>query len=613
MLPTLTTIGLQLLEGKGIWARLTTEPKIDKNKTPWVCPILFDCVNKEIKIHEEGIERFKKDESAITYRYLDPENWGRRGIKCALAVEPKNFSMLEESLFGKTDDDEGSMMKAMEAYDPNLTEKPLHHALKEINENLDDIRDHLDYKKVKEELPLGKQDEAVLFYSVIKSEQINEGSPTKLFELEGYEEFVVEKFGTTQNPEAGLDYVTGNYSEETIEAVFSGRYNLNKVFQTTTTNYANQFSNFRKNFQVSPDIVSALDRASEYVLDDLQVKIAGINHVLVPDFLTKNLHEFDLEETEVFLNRSSEFLFRLHDFESEIERELPDVNIFWINYLAFESDGNSLKVINHIKDVNSRYLTGLADVFHDTAITFRPYIGGKYLFNLQSIYYLIPVRDGQIAKKNEALDLFKDILEQRTIDPAILYRHFINLLLCHWYRRYQGYPNIPKTEHFDFAVKDAVFKYSALFFTLNKLGLIIMEQEQHSTADISNKGMSEFQQQIQRFFEKMEYTEAEEALFYLGRILSAVAYAQYKKGHESKPILNKVNFNGMDAQAVMRLSLDLAEKTRQYGIHSKTEWNFSRFHERFTEKSWPLGTEQNVFYLMAGYAFGLTQSESDNT
>jgi CRISPR-associated protein Csh1 len=109
----------------------------------------------------------------------------------------------------------------------------------------------------------------------------------------------------------------------------------------------------------------------------------------------------------------------------------------------------------------------------------------------------------------------------------------------------------------------------------------------------------------------MDYSETEIALFYLGRVLSSVAYAQYKKGHESKPVLNKINFNGMDADAIVRLSLDLREKTRQYNIHHKTEWNFSEFTERFNEKDWSLSKEQNVFYLMAGYSFGLTKSDNN--
>ena len=100
-------------------------------------------------------------------------------------------------------------------------------------------------------------------------------------------------------------------------------------------------------------------------------------------------------------------------------------------------------------------------------------------------------------------------------------------------------------------------------------------------------------------------------MFYLGRILSSIAYAQYKKGHDSKPVLNKINFNGMDVQSIIRLSLDLSEKARQYNLHLETDGNFARFRENFNEKQWNMSNEQNVFYLMAGYSFGLIKFDNN--
>ena len=137
-----------------------------------------------------------------------------------------------------------------------------------------------------------------------------------------------------------------------------------------------------------------------------------------------------------------------------------------------------------------------------------------------------------------------------------------------------------------------------------------MENEESVAMEPSESSKTEFQQRIERFFERMNYSESEKAMFYLGRVLSSVAYSQYEKGHKSKPVLNKVNFNGMDAQAIMRLSLELAEKTIQYNIHGKTDWDFKRFRDRFNEKKWPLTNEKAVFYLMAGYSFVLTKSDN---
>jgi CRISPR-associated protein Csh1 len=609
MLDTLKKIGDQLLEGQGVWARLVAEPKHNPDKNNWICPILFDCVDQEIRFLKDDMVRFKKDESSVECRYISPGIWGPRGKKCALTVEPKNFHMLEETLFGKKKGDIGSMMDSLTDFDPTLNETQIYTGLQEINDLLNDQRTILDYKVFKSELNFGKNDEVVLFYSLIRSENINDGKAKKIVQLDGYEDFIIGKFATPDEVTEGLDYITGGVSEEIIEASFSGRYNIHKIFQTTASNYASGFSDFRKNFQSDPATLASLDKASDYILNKLNTNIAGVSHIVVPNFLHKDLESFDLGQTELFLDKTGELLFHYQKLDTDLDKHLPDVSLFWVNYIAFESDGNSFKVINHIKDVNSAYLKKLVEIFGKTEFEFRNFIGDKSLFNLQSIYRMVPVRDGQKSKVNPVLTLFKDILEQKPIRQDLIFEHFITLVLSHWYGRSRAYSNISESNSFDFAMKDAVYKYSALIYALKQLNLIDMEKE-HIQQETAETSKSDFQKRIDHFFKKMDYRESEKALFYLGRVLSSVAYAQYKKGHESKPVLNKINFNGMDSQAIVRLSLDLAEKVRQYTIHRETEWNFALFRENFNEKEWPLSKEQNVFYLMAGYSFGLTKSDN---
>lgn len=410
-----------------------------------------------------------------------------------------------------------------------------------------------------------------------------------------------------------MSSISGERIQDSVQAQFWSRYNIHKVFQTSTYNYAPDFNkkNFYQSFQGNDDDFDYLDKASKYVLDNFQTKIADVPHIIVPSFRSRDLDEFDLEETELYLNKSSDLLFGYRELDDNIDRSLPPVNLFWINYIAFESDGNSFKIMNHIKDVNSLYLTKLVEIFIEAGWTFKDYIGGKYPFNLRSIANIIPFRDGKKSKVNPAIYLFKEILEQNKISEEVLFHHFIELTLCHWYGRYTAFKNIRKIDSFDFAIKDAVFKYSALIYTLKQLNLLDMEKNKTSNVEEQESSGSDYEQRIQSFFSKMDYSETEIALFYLGRVLSSVAYAQYKKGHESKPVLNKINFNGMDADAIVRLSLDLREKSRQYNIHHKTEWNLSEFTNRFNEKDWPLSKEQSVFYLMAGYSFGLTKSNNN--
>ena len=430
MLATLSKIGEQLLDGKGIWAQLTSEPKYIEDKTNWVCPILFDCENGQISILKDQISRFKPEDSSIKFRYLNTELWGRRGKKCALTVEPKNFTMLEESLFGKSAGEVGTMLRTLDEF-PKFATNPIYLALSEINKILKKERKKLELAEFKKELGFGKDDEAVLFYSVIQSVKINNGEQIKLIELDGYDEFVLEKFGSPKTGDHGLNYLTGNIEPQVVEAKFQRGYNPNAIFQTTTFNYAQNFKNFKNSFQTTPKNSAELDKAGNYILSNLQTRIAGITHIVIPNFLHKDLDELDIKETELFLDKSSELLFKYNSLEADVERELPYTNLFWLNYIAFESDGNSFKVMNHIKDVNSRYLKKLTEVFATTGNEFREYIGSKYPFNFQSVYYLIPTRDSNKSKNNPALHLFKDIMEKRVVDCGMLYKDFSMLLKCH--------------------------------------------------------------------------------------------------------------------------------------------------------------------------------------
>ena len=118
----------------------------------------------------------------------------------------------------------------------------------------------------------------------------------------------------------------------------------------------------------------------------------------------------------------------------------------------------------------------------------------------------------------------------------------------------------------------------------------------------------DFQERIERFFTRMEYNDDQKAMFYLGRALSSVAAAQAQAGHSSKPILNKVNFNGIGLKEIERLRLDLTEKTQQYRIHKATEFTFAQFNHFFKHKNWPMSPQEALFFLLSGYSF-LTSSK----
>lgn len=122
---------------------------------------------------------------------------------------------------------------------------------------------------------------------------------------------------------------------------------------------------------------------------------------------------------------------------------------------------------------------------------------------------------------------------------------------------------------------------------------------------------------ISAFFERMGYTDDQRAVFYLGKTLNSVGRAQWEKGHKTKPVLSKVNYNGMDAASLRRLHADLFEKCKQYDILSYNEGNFSKFTDLFKDSEkdkWDkrMKPDESLFYLLSGYSFRTSKETNDD-
>jgi CRISPR-associated protein Csh1 len=236
--------------------------------------------------------------------------------------------------------------------------------------------------------------------------------------------------------------------------------------------------------------------------------------------------------------------------------------------------------------------------------------GKQYDFNLSCLYPIIPIRKEK-EKKNEALFLFKCIFENRRIAPARLFKSFCELVLCHQFQRYKSYTNVREYEDraFDFAVRDAVFKYLAFIFVLQQLKLVTIMEEKQLTPRLPEGVGNDYNEKTYAFLDRMGYKEDQRALFFLGRMLSTVAYLQEGK---KKNVLDKVNFNGMKPSAIRRLRNDLMEKAKQYNAIQKVVYNDAEFSKYFKNEGWKMNPEEAVFFLLSGYSFGITLSKDNN-
>jgi len=647
MLQTLLKIGEWQSQGKNEWDRFLDYPKVereDKRGNPiknYTLPIIFDLDAMEVIISQENLSEYDEQKIKNTFP-LKIKGGNNKAIYTS--VPAGKINQVYKTFFGKegTDTEKGELVESIEKTNKDLLTENLKKLLSQMFElkekflekTVHSSKGVIDIRSINESFNLGTSENIVFINVLIKSEELSFNTPTVFAEMEDYAAFLQYSFfgdqTTTQSSKEAkmkLCYASGNQMEDVEELNLDTRYSLNKMFVTETKNYASGFDKkkFSYNYQVSVENQKKLDYASSYLLNQgYKIRIANLDHVIVPQFMQNS--EVDLEMALEGIHKRSDLLFNINsldEFAKNVNLELDD-EVFWINFVAFESDGNFFKSTEIIKDVSSFHFSKLLKAFNDVNWEFRETsfvdwdkVMTEYDYqskervprnlNFNSIFKIIPLRKDK-EKKNKALELFKTILENRKVNTEILYDYFVELILCHYYRRYGSYTNVQQSsnDYFAFAVRDSVFKYHAFIRFLKKLNLIDMEDPNSNSAE--EKSENKYEQAIQQFFTKMTLNTDQKAMFYLGRMLNTVEYIQKGK---TKTVIQKVNFNGMDKENIQRLRISLIEKAKQYNAMGKVIFTDNEFGKHFNFNNWTLNPQEAVFFLLTGYSFGVGAQDAD--
>lgn len=631
MLDTLIRIGRHLSEGRGEWDDIIDIPDTveeqAKGITPLTAQILFDLDTNQVVLDKAQLKVF---ETADAYSKWNVRSQGRKNKKIYISIDPRrSFDQFRKTFFGASPNEMnpslGDFAQAISNKFPELQYSAFYKSLQAVA-SLSDKFDALfmntkvgkaDYALLSSAFGLAKNERIVLLYAAIINQGLGIFDPTPFYSLSGYKKYLQSKFQIgvedkkEQEQKVKQCYASGGNMNDVESINILSNDGITNMFVTTTVNFASNFSksHFYENYQISKEIQLYLERGSEFLLSNYSIRIAGVPHVIIPSFFSQ--HKVDLGDVVGKVFKKTDLLFSFKKAgELTEDLDLSDNELYWLTFLGYDrSAGKFFKTINTIHDVSKLHFNKLIETFIEADRAFSSISGIEWekikmagkdnpiSFNFYTLYTLIPVRKDK-EKKNAALAFFKAILEQRKTDPQLLYHFFTELILCHWYGRYKAYGNIYPNEAFDFAARNAVYQYHALFYILRQLNLLKgMEKS------IVEESQKEELKPVEAFFQKMNYNDSQKAMFYLGRVLNSVAYAQQKKSHDTKPILNKVNYNGMDKKTIIRLHKDLFEKCRQYSILSYNELHFSHFTQLFNESSWSLKPAEALFYLLAGYSF----------
>ena len=413
------------------------------------------------------------------------------------------------------------------------------------------------------------------------------------------------------------------------------RSRINKVFTTTTKNssyYSLAFGNYDSNYSFCSECFKSLLHGEGLIANLLTSRIAGERVFVIPEGLIK---DFSYENTNfkkfidlAFKNSAYEWLKELEINGCEL---FGGTSNFSINFIFYETDGKSFSVLETIEDVSPILFKKIIELLKNHSYQ----LNMSYSMSLGSIYHMIPVK---VDKKNRQLDIgrvlsmYKSLLSRELIDIDVFFSYALESLekglnqISKKDQNNNSYKNLGwkkylnKNEFYkDFYIKNLIDNFLVLINTCKDLSIITFSSSMRRK--LSMEPLITFSDQVNESIKGMEkflviqnYPDEAKSLFFLGTLINRVAVAQMNKEHRTKPILKKIQFQGMSIAEINRLYDDVVEKLRQYNkITIFTEGLMNRFHAYHGsyEDQWDLSESANVFYLISGYAFMVGRKAPD--
>jgi CRISPR-associated protein Csh1 len=223
------------------------------------------------------------------------------------------------------------------------------------------------------------------------------------------------------------------------------------------------------------------------------------------------------------------------------------------------------------------------------------------------MYYLLPIR----KVKNEPqigtyLDMLESLLKGNPVKLSYLTKLLMETARVHAFNKYEAYVQTKSTKDKRLTgdLEKFLIRAQFLVYYLKQLGLL--KELQGGGSELIWENLISLE--IKDYWEKVGLVDHQRALFLLGYLIGEIGKKQFDEG-KSKPIMNKINFQGMTESKIKVLASEVLEKLYQYKIWKYKEGLYAAMKE-LLDKSLGKFTslEDNVFWILSGYAFSTAQA-----
>ncbi len=400
-------------------------------------------------------------------------------------------------------------------------------------------------------------------------------------------------------------YMCGQEKEEYLDDF--ARFPV-KFFINDKVGFSQKLSDdWSGNFALCVDCYISIFAGEKFILNNLKFNIGGIIDVLlIPEFVGKIpfIQEKVKEWSELIKDIYNPFsLIDERILKEKLNRykKYGYLKNFLLNYIFYEQNNAQFKIYSIVKDLPSSRIDELREKFREYKLKVLDK-GLEPLAGYREIYTLIPLRysksDRKIIDKPKIAEIFSAILEGIPLEKEFLIREFWLGAVARFFSNtsYFGIKELARQGDRDKDMRQYLLKTHQFLILLRELSLLDTRREEMCLDNVP--------EELRSYIDEVGFNEQETALFLLGTLIGDIGSKQVRYG--SKPILNKINYQGMPIERLEILFNEVHEKLKHEKLlYPEEELIYETAKHLFDKnrKNWTLKPYENVYFILSGYAY----------
>ncbi|KXG74363.1 TIGR02556 family CRISPR-associated protein [Thermotalea metallivorans] len=396
----------------------------------------------------------------------------------------------------------------------------------------------------------------------------------------------------------------------------TGKLKMN-YYITQKVNFASYLKDFDKNMRLCKTCHRQLILGEIYAMRRFKGSIGKLKFLMLPELLfdedtmrwkIEDIHNAYLHAHTIIDYKQAQKINR--DYLKQMKRDMT--NQYTFHFLFYMKQQLEFRVLRLIKDVAPSRIYAIqrailnGKLFGEKWFEWDEGDTKKWMMAFEQIYYLFPIHEGDrdTIEHRRLLKLYDAIFTGELIDKKMVIEKLVQLAKVYHLEQTDSF-QLKKPQDKEYAMIGGVLKGIVLLRYLEELS--VLKGGEAMDTSILRIGAG-----YKAFIEEVGYNEQQAAMILLGKLIYEIGEAQKENRLTSKPILNKINFQGMTLNKIQLLTLSVFEKLKQYKLmtNEKTGYfieavysDFKMLFDRNQDK-WQLSPQENVFYILSGYALG---------